>query len=103
MLEAMERERLESSNSRENATFRLAVKQKIERNWRKPLHTAKRLKCTVTVRLLASGGVISARITRSSGNSAYDNSVYNAVLKSDPLPRPPSELARKITLEFKED
>jgi len=52
------------------------------------------------VRLLPDGGIQSVRIARSSGNGAFDRSVEAAVLKSDPLPKPPGPL-REITFLFK--
>lgn len=40
------------------------------------------------VTLLPGGRVMSARLTKSSGNAAYDNAVERAILKADPLPLP---------------
>lgn len=41
------------------------------------------------VTLLPSGDVLSAKLTRSSGNSAYDEAVERAIYKAQPLPLPP--------------
>ncbi len=41
-----------------------------------------------SVTLLPGGTVLSARLTRSSGNAAYDNAVERAILKSQPFPLP---------------
>ncbi|MBY4898172.1 cell envelope integrity protein TolA [Cupriavidus sp. AU9028] len=41
----------------------------------------------VTVSLAPDGSLLSARLSKSSGNSAWDNAVLRAVERSDPLPR----------------
>ncbi|MCY1509990.1 protein TolA [compost metagenome] len=41
----------------------------------------------VSVRLAPDGTLMSARLAKSSGNSAWDNAVLRAVERSDPLPR----------------
>lgn len=41
------------------------------------------------VTLLPGGAVLKAELKKSSGNTAYDNAVERAILKSDPLPLPP--------------
>lgn len=37
---------------------------------------------------LPTGEVIDAKLQKSSGNAAYDDAVYRAIMKSSPLPRP---------------
>ena len=39
------------------------------------------------VSLAPDGSLLSARLSKSSGNSAWDNAVLRAVERSDPLPR----------------
>jgi colicin import membrane protein len=41
--------------------------------------------------------------TRSSGNPAYDEAVYRAILKSSPLPKPdnPALFERRLELRFR--
>ncbi|ESJ18644.1 TonB, partial [Cupriavidus sp. HPC(L)] len=41
----------------------------------------------VSVSLAPDGSLLSARLSKSSGNSAWDNAVLRAVERSDPLPR----------------
>jgi colicin import membrane protein len=50
------------------------------------------IKAKFNVTLLPSGEVLSATLTKSSGNDAYDNAVERAILKAQPLPLPPAEL-----------
>jgi colicin import membrane protein len=54
------------------------------------------------VTLLPSGEVLDAIKRKSSGNAAYDDAVYRAILKSSPLPKPddPSVFERRLTLKF---
>lgn len=48
------------------------------------------LHCTVLVRVIAGGQVISARIVRGSGNPVFDRSVIAAIYNAVPLPVPKS-------------
>ena len=70
------------------------IKQKVERNWDTRPPGTDDLKCTVNVRLGATGSVLLVRVIESSGNPAFDRSVEAAVLKADPLPMPESERLR---------
>jgi colicin import membrane protein len=76
------------------------VRQRVQRNWLRPPGTGDTLTCEVQVRLLPDGGIQSVRISRSSGNGAFDRSVEAAVWKSDPLPKPPGVL-RELTFIFR--
>ena len=51
---------------------------------------SKGLHCTVRVRLIAGGQVVSARIVQGSGNSVFDRSVIAAIYNAAPLPVPHS-------------
>lgn len=57
------------------------------------------------VTLLPSGDVLSAKLTRSSGNSAYDEAVERAIYKAQPLPLPPGgelfSAFRELHLQFR--
>ncbi len=66
----------------------LLIKQKVSRNWVRPVGTGEELQCVVRVRLAAGGEVLNAAIVRSSGNELFDRSVENAVHKASPLPLP---------------
>ena len=54
------------------------------------------------VTLLPTGEVLSAVRRKSSGNSAYDEAVERAILKSSPLPKPddPALFQRRLELRF---
>ncbi len=64
------------------------IRQKVIRNWLRPTGSEKGLACTVKVRIIPGGDVLSARIIKSSGNAVFDRSVETAVLKASPLPLP---------------
>jgi colicin import membrane protein len=53
-----------------------------------PPNVADDARAEFSVTLLPGGAVLSARLTRSSGNAVYDNAVERAILKSQPLPLP---------------
>ena len=87
----------------ERNQFIFAIKQKIESNWLRPTTVGEGLSCTLRVRLIPGGGVVSVTITRSSGSGAFDRSVEKAVYKADPLPVPKGagfEAFRDLSLNF---
>ena len=51
---------------------------------------------------LPDGSILSKRLTKSSGNGAYDEAVLRAVDRSDPLPRDTNGKApSSVTLTFR--
>ena len=67
---------------------KLAIKQKVNRSWIRPVSTTSGLKCTIRVRLLSDGTVMAAEVISSSGDEDFDRSAENAVNKASPLPVP---------------
>ena len=66
-----------------------AIRQKVERNWRRPQESGKMASCEVRV-LQGPGGII-LDVTFgacSGGTDAYRESIKNAVYKAEPLPKP---------------
>ena len=55
-----------------------------------------KLRAQVLVQIQTSGEIKAARITRSSGNGNFDESVLRAVYKSSPVPAPPSRLYQQF-------
>ena len=53
-----------------------------------PPDVASDARAEFSVTLLPGGAVLSARLTKPSGNAVYDNAVERAILKSQPLPLP---------------
>ena len=67
---------------------KLAIKQKVNRSWIRPVSTTAGLKCTIRVRLLSDGTVMDAEVISSSGDKDFNRSAENAVNKASPLPVP---------------
>ncbi|MCP4699726.1 MAG: cell envelope integrity protein TolA, partial [Gammaproteobacteria bacterium] len=62
------------------------IRRKVERYWIRPRGLSKGLSCELAIRLAPGGQVLSARVARSSGTSAFDGSAKNAVYAASPLP-----------------
>jgi len=82
----------------------LAIKQKIERNWRRPPGITEMPDCEIRV-TQGPGGIILGVSFGScqGGDKTYRSSIENAVYKADPLPKPddPSLFDREIIFVFK--
>jgi colicin import membrane protein len=85
---ALEAERQRQSDRVVNQYVEI-IKQKIQRNWLRPAAARQGLSCTIAVNLMPGGGVLNARVIKSSGDPVFDRSVESAVLKASPLPLPP--------------
>ena len=63
-----------------------------------------RLRAHLFIKIGAGGELLSSKVTQSSGNAAFDNSILAAAQKSVPLPNPPLVLRglyrQGVTLEF---
>jgi colicin import membrane protein len=85
--------------------YKAKIMDKIRRNIVMPPDVAKDARAEFLVTLLPGGSVLPPRLIKSSGNTAYDNAVERAILKSDPLPLPPDvqlfNRFRELDLVFK--
>jgi colicin import membrane protein len=70
------------------------ISAKVRGNTRLPDNLAGNPEVRCLVRLLPTGEVQSVRVTKSSGNAAYDEAVVRAIEKSSPLPLPADRDAR---------
>jgi len=82
------------------------IRAKIRRNIVMPPDVADDALAIFDVTLLPDGSVMFKNLKQSSGNTAYDNAVENAILKSQPLPLPPDVTLfqayfRNLELKFK--
>lgn len=100
-----EAQRLERTRkmSRLVAEYRDAIRNKIERNWRKPLDYQANAWCRVLVVQTPGGIVQNVVVEDCTGNDAFRESVENAVWKAEPLPKPPSPelFHRELHFEFR--
>ncbi len=78
-------------------TYSNQVHRKISRNWRMPpgVSTDGSLSTSVLFKVDANGNVNNVTITKSSGNSVFDSFCKQAIVRSAPLPPPPTELAEE--------
>jgi colicin import membrane protein len=90
MLEALAQEQRDRELTPLRDAYSAAISQQIARNWLKPPGISDDLKCEALVIQMPDGNVTSAKITRSSGNAVFDESVIKAIYKAAPLPQPPS-------------
>ena len=79
------------------------IRAKVRQNWILPGDLQGNPECVFKVVQLPTGEVIDARLTKSSGNAAYDEAVHRAILKSSPLPLPASgtPFYRELELTFR--
>ncbi|OAI50775.1 hypothetical protein AYO46_09365 [Betaproteobacteria bacterium SCGC AG-212-J23] len=84
------------------ATWTDRIRAKIRGNIILPRDVPGNPEAVFDVALLPTGEVLSVKQTRSSGNPAYDDAVYRAILKSTPLPKPdnPALFERRLELRF---
>ena len=100
---AEEAERLEAMNSGALARYLYAIRQRIQRNWVRPLSARPGLECVVNVRQLPGGEVVGVTIGQCNGDDAVQRSIEAAVFKASPLPEPenPALFDRNLRITFK--
>ena len=91
-------------------TYSNQVHRKISRNWTIPpgVPTDGGLATSIVFKVDGGGNVRDVRVTSSSGNTVFDNYCKQAIVRSAPLPAPPSELAKEaknrgVELTFRND
>ena len=68
--------------------FTSAINKKIKSQWRRPPQVSGQLATLLRITVFPGGEVSSVIITKTSGNTAFDASVKDAVLRASPLPVP---------------
>jgi colicin import membrane protein len=74
--------------------YRDQISSKVRGNTRLPDDLKGNPEVRCLVKLLPTGEVLSVRVTKTSGNPAYDDAVVRAIEKSSPLPLPSDRAAR---------
>ncbi len=107
----LEKDRILDQMRREAATFAASanaayiakLKGKIRSNIVLPPNIAGNPEAIFDVVQLPTGEVLSAKLRKSSGVTAYDAAVERAILKSSPLPRPdrPEQFQRNLEIKFR--
>lgn len=102
-LKALIAKREADARAKALATWTDKIRAKIRGNIILPHDMQGNPEAVYAVSLLPNGEVLRVAQTRSSGNSAYDDAVYRAILKSSPLPKPdnPSLFERQLELRFR--
>lgn len=87
--ERIKQEEQAAADGRVVDEYKAKIMNKIRRNIVMPPDVEKDARAEFLVTLLPGGSVLPPKLVKSSGNTAYDNAVERAILKSDPLPLPP--------------
>ncbi len=104
--ELNEKLKAEKSQPRLNSlreAYRLAIKQKIERNWRQPQDSGEMPECEVRVMQGPGGIILDVSFGACKGETtSYRLSIENAVYKAEPLPKPgdPSLFEHELIILF---
>lgn len=79
------------------------IQAKVRGNWILPQDLQGNPEAIFLVTQLPTGEVLHIKVLKSSGNAAYDDAVYRAILKSSPLPLPATRelFARELKLTFR--
>ncbi len=86
--------------------FTLQIKAKIGSVWIKPTNFAPGSECTISVRLIPTGDVVTSKLSNCSGDDIFSRSVEAAIQKASPLPVPKDDpeafnQMREINFVFK--
>lgn len=89
--EALEREEAEAQ-AEEEATanvqsYKGYIRDRMERNWSRPLSARNGMEVVLSIQLLRNGQVVSVAVTKSSGDLAFDRSAEQAVRKVERFDR----------------
>jgi len=102
-MEAEESAERQRDLARKSTTYIAAIRNRVQRNWRRPPGITAGASCKVYVTQAPGGFVMSARVRKcTGGNAAFSKSVEKAVYKADPLPKAPdpSLFDREIVFDF---
>ena len=62
-------------------SYSALIAARIEQNWSRPLSARKGMQCELEIQMVPTGQVINVKVTKSSGNIAFDRSAMQAVKK----------------------
>lgn len=81
--------------------YKAAIRQHVERNWRRPPTAAPGMSCVVRVTQAPSGEVLNSQLLQCNTQDLnFKKSVEDAMVRSSPLPRPADISAFERELEF---
>jgi len=76
------------------------IQQQVSSNWATPIGMSRELACILEIFLTEDGSVQDVRLSKTSGNPAYDKLAMRTVWDSSPLQLPDSSQARQKFLHF---
>jgi TonB family protein len=83
-----------------SASFVALIQRTIQSYWSRPPSARNGMECELEVQLVPTGEVVAVRVTRSSGDPAFDSSAENAVRKAGAFPElqklPSGEFEKKF-------
>ena len=84
--------------AREADRYVPVIRDRVRQVWVRPPATGRDLATVVSVRLIPGGDVVpnSVRVVKSSGNTAFDQSVVAAINQASPLPVPSGPLFERF-------
>ena len=82
------------------AQYIAVIRQKVERNWVRPVSARAGLECVVHVTQIPGGEVVGVRLGECNGNDVVVRSIEAAVYRSSPLPLPPDPELFERNLRF---
>lgn len=105
---AAQRQAARKAKQTEIGKYMDLIENKIYQHWVMPPSTNKGLVCIYEVTLIPTGDVVSIELSKSSGDSVYDQSVKAAIQAASPLPVPPAKDGlfdefRNLTLPVRAD
>lgn len=98
-----EARRIAARNADAKAAYMFAIQQRISNNWVRPPTATAGIECTVNIRQLPGGEVVSVSIGACNGDAVVQRSIESAVHRASPLPSPrdPGVFDRNLTLIFR--
>jgi protein TonB len=83
------------------AQYGARLRERINREWKQPEHLDGGLQAIAEIQVAASGRIISVRLTQSSGNRTFDQSVLAAIEKVGSFEPPPTGEGHTFSMTFR--
>lgn len=86
-----------------SAEWVASIAAAIERQWQRPVNGPVDFQCIVNLEILPTGKIAQASMKQGTQNLALDQSILDAVRRSDPVPMPvdPAVYARDVSIVFR--
>jgi len=101
---ALDAEQQALDDEQASQSYNALIAARIEQNWSRPGSARQGMICELHIRMIPNGQVVDVRVTKSSGNSAFDRSAVQAVKRVERFPEVkdiPTRVFEKYFREFK--